>query len=391
MSNNKYKICNKTVMDTSDPNIIFDDNGVSNHAHLASWRLRNEVFSSGSAISFETWVDKIKKDGLGKKYDCLIGISGGVDSSIVACKVVELGLRPLAIHLDNGWNSELAVSNIEKIVKKLKLDYYTCVVRWREIKDLQRAYIEASVLDLECVSDHAINALMLRVANEHNIKYIIHGGNVKTESIMPVAWGYDKRDGKNVRAIHQKYGTIPLETYPIMNPTEMLFRMLVNRINYFPILNYMDYNKNNAIDELKITLGWTPYARKHGENRFTRFFQEYYLPTKFGIDKRRAHFSSLIMADQLKRDDALLMLTKPLYEENELIRELEFVSKKLGYGVDELVNLVKKPSASHLSFDNAAWMFNHNSRVTQLVRYFLKGELNFSNLLNIMKIKTRVG
>lgn len=371
-----YQICTATVMDTSDPGITFDESGVSNHAYLARWRWNNEVFHGDDAATrLAGWVERMKRDGKRREYDCIIGLSGGVDSSFVAAKVVDLGLRPLAVHLDNGWNSELAVSNIEQIVKRLGIDLFTHVVDWEEIKDLQRAYFKASVMDLECVSDHAINAILLRMANHHGVKYVVQGGNVATESILPASWIHDKRDGLNVAAIHAAFGERKLRTYPLMRPAELTYRLLVRRLRFFPILNHLEYRHAEVVAELKSRLGWRPYGRKHGENRFTRFFQEYYLPKKFGIDKRRAHLSSLIVSGQITRDQALAALERPLYAAGEDEADLAFVAKKLDFTPAELSGLIAQPKRRHTDYPNVAWMFDHTSGPTQIARYLAKGEL----------------
>lgn len=385
------RICSLTVLDESIPGISFDNTGVSNFARQAQWRLENEVFRGDDGkLRLEKWLERIKKDGRGEDYDCIIGLSGGVDSSYVALKTMELGLRPLAIHLDNGWNSDLAVSNIERIVKTLNIDLHTHVVDWREIRDLQRAYIRASLMDLECVSDHAINTILFRLARKHGIRHVIHGGNVVTESILPPAWGYDKRDGVNVRDVHRRHGEARLDTYPSMLPIELFYYLFVRKISAFPILNYLDYRKDEAIAELAEKVGWMPYARKHGENRFTRFFQELYLPRKFGIDKRKAHYSSLIVAGEMSREHALQSLSQPLYGKNEEAEEITFVAKKLGFSVDELSTLINAPGNRHQDFRNVEWMFDQSSGLVQVARYLAKGEFRFSRLREIWGAGSRL-
>jgi N-acetyl sugar amidotransferase len=376
--------CSLTVLDDSIPGIEFDEEGVSNFVRQAQWRLQNEVFRGDQGRRrLEEWIQKIKNDGHGHQYDCIIGLSGGVDSSYVAIKVIEHGLRPLAIHLDNGWNNEVAVGNIERIVRKLNIDLYTHVVDWAEIRDLQRSYIKASLLDLECVSDHAINTILFGLARKFGIRHVIHGGNVATESILPRAWGYDKRDGVNVRAVHRRFGTVPLKTYPSMSPAQLFYYLFVRKISAFPILNYLDFNKTKAVEELKNQLGWVPYPRKHGENRFTRFFQELYLPRKFGIDKRRAHLSSLIVAGEITREDAVLELKKPLYSADDESDEIEFVAKKLKFSTAELIGLIDAPPNRHQDYPNVAWMFNQSSGFVQIARYVAKGEFRFNRLREI--------
>ncbi len=380
------QVCSRTVMDDSIPGISFDSEGVCNFARRAEWRLKHEVFyGEERRRRLGQWVERMKQAGRGRDYDCLIGLSGGVDSSYVAMQVVELGLRPLAIHLDNGWNSDVAVSNIEKIVRGLGIDLYTHVIDWDEFKDLQRCYFLASVLDLECVSDHAINTILLRLASKRRIHHVIIGTNVTTESIIPPAWIYDKRDGRNLMAIHRRFGKVRLRTYPYMLPRKLFYYLFVRKIVAFPILNYLDYNKTQAVATLTEKLNWKPYPRKHGENRFTRFFQEYYLPTKFGIDKRKAHFSSLIMAGEMTREDAIERLKAPLYTEAELREEFEYVAKKLSFGVEELSNVIAAPPRQHTDYPNAAWMFDHSSKWVQLARYVAKGEFSVSRVRAVWK------
>ncbi|WP_127519551.1 N-acetyl sugar amidotransferase [Mesorhizobium sp. Z1-4] len=378
------RMCAMTIFDDTAPGISFDEDGVCNFARKSLWRLEHEVFHGEDGRQrLDALVARIKAEGRGRDYDCLIGLSGGVDSSFVAARVVELGLRPLAIHLDNGWNTDTAVSNIERLVKRLGIDLMTHVVDWGEIKDLQRAYIRASLLDLECVSDHAINTIMFRTAYDMRIGTVIHGGNVATESTMPAAWAYDKRDGVNLRAVHRAFGSVPLKSYPYMMPWQFFNYLFIRRIKTLPILNYLDYNKTEAVEEMKALFDWRPYPRKHGENRFTRFFQEYYLPRKFGIDKRVGHYSSLIVAGEMTRDDALRKIAEPLYEGNEAREELEYVAKKLGFSADELEALIMAPPRAHTEFRNAQWMFNQSSLPVQIARYIAKGEFSLSKLSTI--------
>ncbi len=375
------RTCALTLYDETIPEITFDDEGVCNFARNSLWRLENEVFrGEAGRTRLEAWAEKIKAAGRGRDYDCIIGLSGGVDSSIVAARVVQLGLRPLAIHLDNGWNTDTAVANIERIVKALNIDLITHVVDWEEIRDLQRAYIKASVLDLECVSDHAINTILYRTAHRRGIKYVIHGGNVATESTMPKSWGYDKRDGRNLLDIHKKYGVVPLKTYPYMKPYQLFWYLFISNVKAFPILNYVDYNKSESVKELQNRFDWRPYPRKHGENRFTRFYQEIYLPTKFGVDKRIAHYSSLMISGEMNRDAAVGLVNQPLFAPGEEREEIEFVAKKLGFSIDELEQLIAKPPRAHTDFANAAKLFDHDRPLVQLMRRLAKGEFHWSQL-----------
>jgi N-acetyl sugar amidotransferase len=382
--------CAVTLYDDTISGLTFDEEGVCSLARDGQWRLQNEVFRGEVGRQLlNQWVERMKSAGAGRDYDCVIGVSGGVDSSIVAVRVVQLGLRPLAIHLDNGWNIDLAVSNIERLINTLKIDLITHVVDWREIRDLQRAYIKASVMDLECVSDHAINTLLYRMAHKMGIKYVIHGGNVSTESTMPSGWGYDKRDGKNLLAIHKAYGEVPLKTYPYMRPHQLFWYLFVDRIKAFPILNYVDYNKKEGLRELQALFGYRPYARKHGENRFTRFYQEIYLPQKFGIDKRVNHLSSLILAGEITREQAIAEIAQPLYSPEEEAEELEFIGKKLGFTVAELRGFIAAPARRHVEFANASHLLDHDRLAVQIARRIAKGEFKLADIRMLRAKYTR--
>jgi N-acetyl sugar amidotransferase len=369
-------LCSASVMDDSDPDITFDENGVSNHVLKARERLRTECFRGADGERrLNVLLDQIRAEGVGKPYDCVIGLSGGVDSTFVAIRCRELGLRPLAIHLDNGWNTELAVANVERTLRVLDLDLFTHVIDWEEVKDLQRSYFEAGLPNVEAITDHAITALLYRQAAKLGVRFILSGSNIETESIMPDAWSYDARDALHIASIHRRFGVLKrLKTFPMMYPPEFLAYIFVRRIRHVPILNYGPYNKAAVIGRLQAELGWVPYERKHGESRFTRFFQEYYLPTRFGYDKRKAHFSSLIVAGQMTRDEAFSALNQPLYRPHDRAIEIEYVTKKLGYDADAWAALMARPPGRLSDYANLAWMFDHKRPVTQFVRRVAKGE-----------------
>jgi N-acetyl sugar amidotransferase len=368
--------CAMTVMDDTDPEITFDSEGVCRLARLAQHRLKTEYFgyTEEGKHRLQLIIDLMKEEGKGKDYDCIIGVSGGVDSTYIAYLVKQYGLRALAVHLDNGWDTELAQANIEATVGKLGIDLYTHVVDWNEIKDLQRSYFEASVMDVEVVTDHAINALLFGEAAKRGIRFIVPGSNVTTESIMPPAYSYDQRDLKNLLALHGRFGKRKLKTYPRMGTLRFLYYIFFKRIKFVPFLNYVPYEKKVVLDLLQRELGYVPYARKHGESRFTRFFQEYYLPEKFKVDKRKAHFSSLIVSGQMTRDEAMAELNKPLYRYEELEEELEYVANKLGYTSTEFSSILSAPPRKHTDYPNQAWLFDHRSPLLQFVRRFAKGE-----------------
>lgn len=369
-------MCAKTVMDDSDPAITYDSEGVCRLARLAEHRLRTEYFgyTPEGMARLQPLIDQMKEEGKGKEYDCIIGVSGGVDSTYIAYLIKQFGLRALAVHLDNGWDTELAQANIEATVGKLGIDLYTHVVDWNEIKDLQRSYFEAGVMDVEVVTDHAINALLFGEAAKRGIRFIIPGSNVTTESIMPPAYSYDQRDLKNLKALHRRFGKRKLKTYPRMGVLRFLSYIFVKRIKFVPFLNYVPYEKKDVLALLQRELGYVPYERKHGESRFTRFFQEHYLPAKFNVDKRKAHFSSLIVSGQMSRDEALAELNKPLYRPEELEEELEYVADKLGYTKAEFDAILAAKPHKHTDYPNQAWLFDHRSPLLQFVRRFAKGE-----------------
>jgi N-acetyl sugar amidotransferase len=347
-----YQQCSITVMDNiSDPDITFDEKGISNYYYEYREAEKLEVFVGKSGDDKLTnLVEKIKSEGKGKPYDCLIGLSGGVDSTYVALLVKQLGLRPLAVHLDNGWNSELAVKNVENIITKLGFDLFTLVVNWEEFKDIQLAYLRASVVDIEVVSDHAIFATMYKLAKEKKIGYILSGTNTVTEYIMPPSWLYKKMDFENLKDIHKQYGKKPLKTYPVFDFKKYVFYSAFLKLQPVSILNYIDYNKREVKEIIKRELDWRDYGGKHYESIFTKFYQAYILPTKFGIDKRKAHLSTLICSGQLSRQEAIDELSLPLYQKDELANDKEYVLKKLGLKNNEFDDIMSLPIRRHQEF-----------------------------------------
>lgn len=342
----RYKMCSKTVMDTTANDIEFDNDGISNYYWKGKELLQNMLLSSDKkAIERNKLVEKIKNKGKNKEYDCLIGISGGVDSSYVAFMAKKLGLRPLAVHLDGGWNSELAVKNIENLLRKLDIDLITYVLDWEEMKNLQVSFLKASVANQDVPQDHAIIASLYKVAREKNINYILGGHNLATESILPFEWGYNALDRKQLKGIHKKFGKVKLKNYPTIGYLyHYFFAKYISNIHFIKILNFLDYNKAEAMKLLEDELEWRYYGGKHYESRFTKFFQSYYLPTKFGFDKRKAHLSSLIISNQISRKDALDELEKPLYDKKEMQEDIEFVIKKLGLNRKEFDSIMGAPN-----------------------------------------------
>lgn len=354
-------MCTRCVMDTTDPDIVFDEHGVCNHCKTASQKLKDISFRTDEErkIKLNEIVVQIKKAGKDKKYNCIIGLSGGVDSSYLAYVVVkELGLKPLAVHVDNGWNSELAVQNIENIVKKLNIDLVTWVIDWEEFKDLQRAYLRASVIDLEVISDNAIVIAIDKLLRKNKINYFLIGHNYQAESVMPASWFYTpKYDGLNIRSIYKQFGSgLKLKTFPTLNLIGYIRYRYFNKTIAPNFLDLVPYKKKDAINTLVNELGWRDYGGKHYESKITRFYQAYILPTKFNVDKRKAHLSSLINSNQISREEALLELNKPLYPTpQELEADMEYFLKKLDLMSEDFKQIMQSKIRPH--FEYAAYNF----------------------------------
>jgi N-acetyl sugar amidotransferase len=351
-----YRQCSVTVMDNiADEDITFDEKGICNYYYDYKKAESIALFrGEAGKTKLAEFVNRIKENGRGKPYDCLIGLSGGVDSTYVAWLVKSQGLRPLAVHLDNGWNSELAVKNIENIISKLGIDLYTLVVNWQEFKDIQLSYLKASVVDIEVVSDHAIFATMYKLAKEKGIGYIISGQNIVTEHIMPQSWLYKKMDFVNLKDIHSKFGTVKLKTYPTFDFKKYVYYSSVLQLLPFYILDYVDYNKKAVKEFITKELDWRDYGGKHYESIFTKFYQAYILPEKFKIDKRKAHLSTLICSGQMTRQEALSELEKPIYDPEELKADKEYVLKKFGLTEAEFERIMQLPVRKHTDFKTDA-------------------------------------
>jgi N-acetyl sugar amidotransferase len=303
-------------------------------------------------------VARIKESGQGKKYDCILGLSGGVDSSYVALIAKQHGLRPLCVHFDNGWNSEIAVRNIHNIVNTLGFDLETYVIDWEEFKDLQLAYLKASVIDIEVVTDHAIYSVIYRLALRHGINYVLSGQNIVTEGVLPSRWGWNIKDFVNIKAIHKAFGQKPLRSYPLLSRS-MKKQIAKSGIETVEFLNWMPYRKAEAIQTLQHEVGWLNYGNKHHESIWTRFFQVYILPRKFGVDKRKAHYSNLICSGQMTKEQALSKIEKPAYDPALLEQDKKFVLKKLGLTEAEFEAMMAAPPRSHKDFDTEGSLFHY--------------------------------
>ena len=361
--------CSKCIMDSfNDPDIKFDENGICNHCLQFDVAFNKFPKGSEKKLALESMIDKIKKNGLNKKYDCLLGVSGGVDSSYLAylCKLYDL--RPLIIHFDNGWNSELATNNIQHILSNLEFDFQTHVINWEEFKDLQLSYFKAGVVDLEFPTDHAIMASMFHIAKQHRIKYVLSGHNIVTEgTYLPKSWVHSKLDYINLKDIHSKYGKLKLSTYPYLSFFKKLYYNFIVKFEYVQLLNYVDYNKEVIKKKLVEELSWRDYGGKHFESIFTRFYQGYILPNKFQIDKRRFHYSCLIQSKQITKDDAIQALKKPIYNPEMLVTDKEFVLKKLDFTNESFEKYMKSPIKKHSDFKTEDKLWN---RYFKLIKFF---------------------
>ncbi len=355
MTNISVKECKKCLMNSqSDPDIEFDEKGVCNHCNRYEEILAQRVVNPEEReVQLEQLVQKIKKAGRNKTYDCIIGVSGGVDSTYVAYLSKQLGLRPLAVHFDNGWNSNLAVDNIEKTLSELNIDLDTYVIDWEEFRDLQLSFIKASVTDCEIPTDHGIDALLWKKASQHGIKYILSGMNFATESISVPAWSYGHSDWRYIKDIHKKHGSVKLKTFPTYSFFDLFYFNIIKNIRIVSLLNYMDYNKEDAQTLLEEKLGWTRYGGKHYESIYTRFYQGYYLPEKFGYDKRVGHLSDLINSKQITKEVAKDMLAEPSYDPELFNQDLDYVKKKFGLSDQDWEDIMNRPKATFRDFQNS--------------------------------------
>lgn len=348
---NHGKTCTRCIMDSSASNISFDQEGRCNFCgdFLASLEQRG---LAGSQSEREQLLERIRREGRGRDYDCIIGLSGGVDSSYVLYQAVRNGLRPLAVHLDNGWNSELAVDNIANLVRTLKVDLYTHVIDWEENRDLQLSFFKANVLDIELLMDNAMLALNYQQARKYGLRHILAGTNRSTEGIrMPEGWNWLKFDKRNILAIHRRHGSVPVRTHPLISVLDFARYEFFHRIHWTPFLDYFNFRKEAALEELGREVGYRPYPYKHYESVFTRFYQGYILPRKFGVDKRRMHLSTLVVTGQMQRDEAMAMMQhSPYPDENQMLQDREFVIKKLGFTEASFEAYMAAPPVGHASY-----------------------------------------
>ena len=371
MLNKNYKICANCVMDTTDSKITFDQEGVCDHCNtyytdiLPNWHTDER-----GDLALKKIVKKLKKESKGKDFDCLMGMSGGIDSSYLLYIMVEkYGLRPLVFHVDAGWNSQIAVNNIERLVDGLGLDLYTEVINWEEMKDLQLAFFKSGVSHIDAPQDHSFFATMYKFASKHNIKHILTGGNYSTECVRnPLEWMYYQSDSIQLKDIYKKHGTGKLKEYPI---TKILWHKVylpyVKGIKLIKPLDYMPYDKDAAMQLLVDKYGYQKYPQKHFESRFTRFYESYWLAKKFGYDTRKVQYSSLILTNQMTREDALEKLTHPAYDPKTIMQDFEYIATKLGISVNELQSYMDAPNKTYKDYKSQENIYNIGAKV---MRFF---------------------
>lgn len=372
-------------MDTlADPNITFNEEGVCKY--FAQYHDRVSKFFIGGEKGkdeLEKVFNRIKEEGKGQKYDCITGVSGGVDSTYMIYLCKQYGLRPLVIHLDNGWNSEIANQNINNIIDKCGYDLYTHVIDWDEFKDLQLSFLKASVIDLELTSDHAIFAIIYKLAKKHKIKHLLSGFNITTEGILPEAWRWYKYDWLNINSIQKQFGSVKLKSYPHVSFKRKIYFDLIKKMQTVMPLNYLDYNKEDAKKIITKELGWRDYGGKHFESIITRFYQGYILPEKFGVDKRKAHLSTLIASGQMTREAALEELKHPIYAAKMLAEDKEFVLKKFGFSEAEFEAMMAAPIKGHDEYPS--YITNHYKRHEQIMKAISPGTRLVKKILGIKR------
>lgn len=343
-----HTTCIKCLMDTTDPDIIFDKDGVCNYCREAEERLPLYKFTKEQEQrNLGILKTRVKKNQRGE-FDSILGLSGGVDSSYVAYLAYEMGLTPLCVHFDNGWNSDIAVKNIRNIINKTGFVLYTYVIDWPEFRDLQRAFFKAGVIDIEILTDHAIFASLFKLRRKHKIRTVLSGTNYATEHGMPLKWTWPKMDRRNISTIQRKFGAMRLKSFPTMRTFSWLLMLRFGIGGIFEeLLNSVNYSKSCAIETLKKEFDWQYYGGKHYESVFTKFYQAHVLPIKFGVDKRKSHYSSLIRNGEITRADAISALAEPLYDKYDLIRDKAFVLKKLGFTESEFEQMMKEQPVPH--------------------------------------------
>lgn len=355
-----YQQCNRCVMDTTDPNIVFDDEGICNHCEeYKNIRAAHSYMGEQSDNTFNSLISKIKAKGKNKNYDCVVGLSGGIDSSYVAYIAKKNGLRVLGVHMDNGWNSEEAVQNIKNIAKILDIDYESHVLDWEEFKDIQLAFLKASIPEADTPTDIAILSSLHRIASKYGINYILSGGNFATEGILPKYWHYNAKDLTYFQTIQNTFGTKRIKSFPTFGfRSEMYFKLILNIKMIYP-LNYIPFDKSEAVKILEKEINWKNYGPKHHESQYTAFIQSYYLYKKFNIDYRKATLSSQICAGTISRPEALKILQTKPYDDSKIAKEIEYIAKKLGITKESLSEIIDSEPKWYVEFSNDERWLNY--------------------------------
>lgn len=361
----KGQVCTRGVWDESVPGITFDENGVSNYAHLFDKLVEAYPRGDTGKVHWNSIVSKIKKEGSSKQYDCVIGVSGGTDSSYLLHLAREHGLRPLAVNLDNGWSSEIAVKNIKKMTAALKIDLETYVIEYEEIKDLLRSYMLARLPWIDIPTDLAIMAILYKIAAREGVKYVLRGNDFRTEGSQPKEWTYG--DGRQLLAVHKKFGNVKLKTFPNYTLFNLFYYGFFRKIKSIYPFYYIDYNKTNAKQFLTGRYGWQYYGGHHHENLFTKFAISYWLFEKFGIDKRKITNSALILSGEMDRSEAINELSKLPYNEKDQM--LSFVLKKLDLSKKQFDELMLAPNCSYLDYPSYDFLL---SKILTVSKPFLK-------------------
>lgn len=361
-----YQQCTRCLMDTTASDITFDVNGVCNYC--TEFLERSGHIIHESPVAKETrlheLVEKVKYSGRGKPYDCIVGVSGGVDSSWTLVEVKRLGLRPLAVHMDNGWNSELAQNNIANVIRGLSVDLYTHVIDWDEYRELMQAFFDADVIDVELLYDNAMLAVNYQQASKYGLKYILAGTNQATEGMrMPKEWSWFKYDKRNIIALAKRHGIRGINTFPAIGTAGFIRKNFIKGIRWVSFLDYVPYNKFHVLNKLEEDYGYKRYPFKHYESVFTRFYQGYILPQKFGVDKRKLHLGTLIASRQMSRDEALIELSGiPYPSQMDMEVDLAYFLKKMKWTQEQLKNYIERPAISHAKYptEKPLWEFLSN-------------------------------
>lgn len=358
-------------MDNSDSKIMFDEHGVCDHCNdfkkniAPTWKINEESEKNIFEIT-----KRIKREGKNNEFDCIIGMSGGADSSyLLHLAVKKFKLRPLVFHVDGGWNSKIAVNNIKVIIEKLNLDLHTEVINWEEMKEFQLGYFRSGLSNIDVPQDHAFVSTLYNFADKHNIRYILNGGNISTEVVRnPLEWVYYGTDMRQINYILNNFVNRKMRTYPFSSVLRhKVWLRFFKNVKVIKPLNFVEYNKTKAMQFLEDEYGWMPYPQKHFESRFTKFYEGYWLPKRFGFDTRRVQFSSLILTDQLSREEALKMLEKPAMTEEEAQVEIEYVSNKLDISKEELIKYLEMPLKNYSDYPNSLAMFDLGAKFLKML------------------------